>query len=168
MEFFAWKWLKLFYGEDYRRAQLAHLADCVTFIPYGSMVDHFQHIVYDEPELTPAQRNERWAQLEKIYRPHVDFDGLPFYGEGRGWQRQIHIYEYPFYYIDYCLAQTVALKFWALSQKDYADAWRRYMAFVREGGKKTFTGLCETAGIKDPFAPGSLVQAAEAAGEFLG
>lgn len=167
MEFFAWKWLPLFYGEDFKRAQLEHLADCVTFIPYGSMVDHFQHIMYDEPELTPAQRNEKWAQLEKIYRPYVDFDGLPFYGEGRGWQRQIHIYEYPFYYIDYCLAQTVALKFWALSQKDYADAWHRYTAFVREGGRKTFTQLCETAGIEDPFTAGSLKDAAKTAQQFL-
>ncbi len=75
------------------------------------MVDEFQHIMYAEPDLTPGERNAVWAKLESEYRPWLDFAGLPFYGRGAGWQRQLHIYEVPFYYIDYCLAQTVALQF---------------------------------------------------------
>ena len=156
MEFFAWKWLHLFYGDDTDRAKYMHLESALVFIPYGCMVDHFQHIVYDNPELTPAERHEKWKELEAVYRPYMSFGDAEFYALGRGWQRQLHIYHYPFYYIDYCLAQTVSLEFWSRSQADYADAWAKYMRFVREGGKKTFVELCRHAGITVPFEDGAL------------
>ncbi len=167
MEFFAWKWLHLFYGDDTPRAKYMHLESALIFIPYGCMVDHFQHIVYDNPELTPAERHEKWLELEKMYRPYMNFGDVDFYKNGRGWQRQLHIYHYPFYYIDYCLAQTVSLKFWSMSQKDYADAWERYYKFVCEGGKKTFVGLCESADIVVPFKDGALKSICETAAEYL-
>lgn len=167
MEFFAWPWLGRFYGKDAERARLAHLEEAVTFIPYGTMVDHFQHIMYENPELTPAQRHAEWMSLEKQYRPYIDFENIPFYARGRGWQRQSHIYDVAFYYIDYCLAQSVALAFWAQSRKDRGDAWERYQKLVDCTGKKTFTELCEVAGIKDPFTDGCLKQVAETALEYL-
>ncbi|MDD6799305.1 MAG: M3 family oligoendopeptidase [Firmicutes bacterium] len=167
MEFMAWRWLDLFYGNDTDRAKYMHLEKSLVFLPYGCMVDHFQHIVYDNPDLTPSQRHEEWKKLEKIYRPYIDAEGIPFYGEGRTWQRQLHIYQHPFYYIDYCLAQTVALNFWALTQKDFDDAWKRYNAFVCEGGKLTFTELCEVAGVASPFVPGSIKATAETARTWL-
>ncbi len=167
MEFFAWKWLHLFYGDDTARAKYMHLESALIFIPYGCMVDHFQHIVYDNPDLTPAERHEEWRKLEAIYRPYMQFGDVDFYALGRGWQRQLHIYHYPFYYIDYCLAQTVSLEFWSMSQQDYADAWERYYKFVCEGGKKTFVGLCEAADIKNPFKNGALKSIAETAVEYL-
>ena len=167
MEFFAWKWLNLFYGDDTDRAKYMHLESALIFIPYGCLVDHFQHVVYDNPDLTPAERHEKWLELEKIYRPYMNFGDVDFYAGGRGWQRQLHIYHYPFYYIDYCLAQTVSLKFWSMSQKDYADAWDRYYKFVCEGGKKTFVGLCESADITVPFADGALKSICETAAEYL-
>jgi len=167
MEFFAWKWLDKFYGADAERAKVAHLESCLTFIPYGTMVDHFQHIMYDNPDLTPAQRHEEWKKLEKIYRPYMDYDDVPFYSEGRVWQRQLHIYHHPFYYIDYCLAQTVALEYWAMSQEDYDDAFRKYMDFVSCGGKYTFVELCEKGGVIAPFVKGSLKAIVKAAEEWL-
>ncbi|MCR5040567.1 MAG: M3 family oligoendopeptidase [Clostridia bacterium] len=167
MEFFAWKYLDLFYGDDAGRAKLAHMSGCLSFIPYGCMVDEFQQRCYDSPELTPDERNALWLSLEKKYRPWVDFGDLPFYSAGSGWQRQLHIFECPFYYIDYCLAQTVALMFWSLSQKDYADAFERYFAFVRCGGTKTFKELVAAAGLPDPFSPGALSGAAEEAMGYL-
>lgn len=154
MEFFAWKWLELFYGEKTPTAKFAHLEGCLSFLPYGCMVDEFQHIVYDNPTLTKEQRHAAWEQLEQQYRPFCDRSDLPFYGEGKGWQRQHHIYELPFYYIDYCLAQTVALTFWALMNEDREDAWQRYLAFAEQGGKKTFVELCRTADVPSPFSPG--------------
>ena len=168
MEFFAWKYLDLFYGEATDRAKYCHLEEALFFLPYGCMVDHFQHIVYDNPDLTPAERNAEWLKLEKIYRPYMDFGDVDFYRDGRGWQRQLHIYHYPFYYIDYCLAQTVSLEFWSLMRKDYKDAWERYLSFVRQGGKKTFVGLCETAGIAVPFEDGALKNVSSAALGYLG
>ena len=167
MEFFAWPWFELFYKDDTKRAKLTHLKGALIFIPYGCIVDEFQHIVYDNPELTPAQRHEAWASLERQYRPYIDMTGIPFYGDGRGWQRQLHIYHYPFYYIDYCLAQTAALTFKNLMNVDYKDAWERYMRFVKEGGKKTFVELCKVADIKSPFEEGALKEIAEATEKWL-
>ena len=118
MEFFAWPWAEGFFGDDTRKFRYSHLAGALTFIPYGTMVDHFQHIVYEKPEMTPAERHAVWKELLGVYMPWMKLGSeIPFYGDGEGWQRQLHIYVNPFYYIDYCLAQTAALEFWSLSQK---------------------------------------------------
>ena len=167
MEFFAWTWLQLFYGDDTDRAKYMHLESALIFIPYGCLVDHFQHVIYDNPDLTPAERHEKWLELEAIYRPYMQFGDVEFYASGRGWQRQLHIYHYPFYYIDYCLAQTAALTFRNIMMTDYKDAWERYMKFVNEGGKKTFVELCEVAGIKTPFEDGALKEIATATDNWL-
>ena len=71
--------------------EIGHCESSLIFIPYGCMVDEFQHKVYENPEMTPEQRNELWLSLEKKYRPWIDFDNLPFYSRGGGWQRQLHI-----------------------------------------------------------------------------
>ncbi|MBR3003537.1 MAG: M3 family oligoendopeptidase, partial [Lachnospiraceae bacterium] len=124
----------------------------LTFIPYGTMVDHFQHIVYKKPEMTPAERHAEWKKLLGIYQPWLKLDGeIPFFSEGEGWQRQSHIYESPFYYIDYCLAQTVSLEFWAMIQKDPEDAWKHYIAYTKQGGSHTFVDLLKNAGLTTPF-----------------
>lgn len=99
---------------------------------------------------------ETWLRLEKKYRPWIDFDNLPFYSRGGGWQQQLHIYLYPLYYIDYCMAQTVAFQFWIASMHDRTDAWERYMRFVDAGGSKTFVELCHDSGIKVPYEPGCI------------
>ena len=132
------------------------------------MVDHFQHIVYEHPELTPAQRHEEWKKLAAIYQPWMHLDGeIPFYGAGEYWQRQMHIYQSPFYYIDYCLAQTVSLQFWAMLQKDRADAWSHYMAYTKQGGSRTFTELLKNAGLSTPFEESCLRGVSEAAKAWL-
>ncbi len=152
MEFFAEPWADGFFGPDAEKFRYSHLAGALTFIPYGTLVDHFQHEVYARPDMTPAQRHGVWKELLGVYMPWLRLDGdIPFYAEGEGWQRQHHIYSNPFYYIDYCLAQTVALQFWALIRKDRADAWARYMAYTRQGGSRTFTGLLQNAGLASPF-----------------
>ena len=120
------------------------------------MVDEFQHKVYENPEMTPEQRNELWLSLEKKYRPWIDFDNLPFYSRGGGWQRQLHIYEVPLYYIDYCMAQTVAFQFWNLSRENYAETWKKYLTFVDKAGTATFADLVESAGLKVPYHPGCI------------
>lgn len=167
MEFLTADYHSLFFGEDTARYELAHAEDAVYFLPYGTMVDEFQHIMYTQPELTPAQRNEVWAELERSYRPWIDFDGLPFYGRGAGWQRQLHIYQYPFYYLDYCLAQTVALQFFAAHLRDHADAWKRYLALVRAAGTRTYPGLVKAAGFSSPFADGTMAKVAAEVGSWI-
>lgn len=167
MEFFAWPWAEGFFGETADKFRYKHLSDALTFIPYGTMVDHFQHEVYAHPEYTTEQRHDIWRELLKVYMPWMRRDSLPFYGDGRGWQRQQHIYRSPFYYIDYCLAQTVALQFWALIQKDRADAWSHYMDLVRLAGTRTFRELVAAAGLATPFGDEALRQVAEAAQQWL-
>ncbi len=152
MEFFAWPWAEGFFGDDTRKFLYAHLSRALTFIPYGTMVDHFQHLVYEKPEMMPSERHAVWKTLLGDYMPWVKLDDeIPFYGEGQGWQRQHHIYEAPFYYIDYCLAQTMALQFWARIMKDRKTAWETYMTYTVPVGTKTFTQLIEGAGLKSPF-----------------
>ena len=152
MEFMAWPWEENFFGPDTRKFYYSHLAGALTFIPYGTMVDHFQHIVYEHPEYTPVQRHGVWKELLGIYMPWQKLDGkIPVYAEGEGWQRQHHIYSSPFYYIDYCLAQTVALEFWAMMQEDRENAWKHYMAYTKQGGSKVFTKLLAGAGLESPF-----------------
>ena len=167
MEFFGWRKSEAFFGTDAAKFRYSHLANAITFIPYGTMVDHFQHIIYEQPDLTPSQRHDVWKDLLSVYMPWIKPDGSPFYGEGKGWQRQIHIYENPFYYIDYCLAQTVALSFWIILQKSPSEAWQRYIHFVRQAGTQTFTDLVASAGLPSPFSEDSLRTIAQTAYTYL-
>ncbi len=168
MEFFAWPWCEGFFGPDTRKYLYSHLAGGVTFIPYGTMVDHFQHLVYEQPDMTPAERHATWKRLLGTYMPWMRLDGeIPFYSEGEGWQRQMHIYEVPFYYIDYCLAQTVALEFWEMIQEDQANAWKHYMAYTEQGGSHVFTDLLANAGMVSPFDEACLRGICEKASAWL-
>ena len=168
MEFLSWPWAEGFFGTDTRKFYYSHLAGALTFIPYGTMVDHFQHIVYEKPEMTPAQRHGVWKELLGEYMPWIRLDGdIPFYAEGEGWQRQSHIYTSPFYYIDYCLAQTVSLEIWAIGQKDRDAAWDRYMAYARQGGSRVFTELLKNAGLDSPFEEKCLRGVCETARRWL-
>ena len=168
MEFMAWPWAEGFFGDDARKFRYSHLAGALTFIPYGTLVDHFQHEVYANPDMTPAQRHAKWKELQGIYMPWMKLDGdIPFYADGEAWQRQQHIYGSPFYYIDYCLAQTVSLQFWAMTQKDFQDAWKHYMAYTEQGGSEVFTRLLEKAGMASPFDEETLRGVCEKAGKWL-
>lgn len=160
MEFFAWPYMEGFFGEDARRYRFMHLLDALSFLPYGTIVDDFQRQVYENPDWTPEDRKAAWRRLEAAFRPHLSFDGVPYLEEGTRWQYQMHIYETPFYYIDYCLAQTAALQFLLESRKDYHDAFRRYVRFLSQGGEKVFTDLLAEAGLKSPFEPGALQEVA--------
>lgn len=154
MEFFTEKWMDLFFGDragDYKKM---HLEDAIAFIPYGCMIDEFQETVYTKPELTPAERREVWRTLEKEYKPHLAFEDDEFFGDGRTWQLQKHVYNWPFYYIDYCLAQTCALQFKIRMDEDYSDAWQKYITFCLESAKDYFPNMLHKVGIKSPFEDG--------------
>ena len=160
MEFFAWPYMEKFFGKDAERYKFMHALESLSFIPYGTMVDAFQHIVYENPDLTPAERNDAWLELEKQFRPHISMEGMPYLEKGTRWQYQMHIYELPFYYIDYCLAQTAAFQFLLASRENYADAFARYLRLSRQGGEKVWTELLAEAGFPSPFEPGALKELA--------
>ena len=167
MELFSRPWDEGFFGEGAAQFRSYQLENCLDFIPYGTMVDEFQTRVYETPELTPIQRKELWAQLEKKYRPWLTFEGLPYFEAGGYYQWKHHIYSSPMYYIDYCLAQITALEFWELSEKDWQGAFVRYLDFVDSAGEKTFRGLVHDAGLQLPFEPGCVETVAETVLHYL-
>jgi oligoendopeptidase F len=118
--------------------------------------------------MTPKERHAVWKKLLGEYMPWQKLDGdIPFYAEGEGWQRQHHIYSSPFYYIDYCLAQTVALEFWKLIQADTKTAWEKYMAYTSLGGSETFVDLLKDAKLDTPFDEKCLKGVCETANKYL-
>ncbi|MBE5842807.1 MAG: M3 family oligoendopeptidase [Butyrivibrio sp.] len=156
MEYFTYGWMDKFFGdrsEDYLKM---HIQDSVTFIPYGCMVDEFQHIVYEKPEMTPAERKQVWKELEKTYRPWLDFDNDPFFDEGGFWQKQGHIFWNPFYYIDYVLASVVAMQFKVWMDKDFKDAWNHYLELCRLSVSDFYENELDEVGLKSPFRDGTI------------
>ena len=99
MEFFTWPWMNLFFKEDTEKYKFTHLGSAIKFIPYGIVVDAFQHFVYYNPDATPAQRKSAWRELEKQYLPHKNYEGCDFLERGGWWFQQSHIFGSPFYYI---------------------------------------------------------------------
>lgn len=156
MEFFTQKWMPLFFGERADDYIEMHLEDSAAFIPYGCMVDEFQHIIYENPGMTPAERHAAWLKLEKEYRPHQDYGDDDFYGKGGYWQNQLHIYNYPLYYIDYCLAQTCALQYKVWMDENFEAAWESYLKLCRLSASDFYTNMIREAGLMSPFEPGCL------------
>ena len=154
MEFLAWPWMELFFKEDTEKYKFAHMADSLLFIPYGVAVDEFQHFIYANPEATPAERKLYWSKLEERYLPHRNYDGNAYLEAGGFWQRQAHIYQVPFYYIDYTLAQICALQFWQQMNEDQSKAWSHYLTLCQKGGSMSFLKLVEVAGLRSPFEEG--------------
>ncbi len=151
MEYFTYQWMDKFFGDradDYRKM---HLMDSITFIPYGCMVDEFQHIVYDKPEMTPAERKAVWADLEKQYRPWLDYENDEFFVNGGFWQKQGHIFWQPFYYIDYVLASVVAMEFKVWMDKDFNEAWKHYLQLCNLSAKDFYENELAEAGLESPF-----------------
>lgn len=151
MEFFTWPWMEKFFQEDTEKYKYAHLAGGLQFLPYGAAVDEFQHLVYEHPEWSPAERKQAWRKLEETYLPHRDYDGISYLEAGGFWQRQGHIYEDPFYYIDYTLAQFCAFQFWKRSRENRAEAWEDYLNLCKLGGTQSFLNLVSAANLKSPF-----------------
>ncbi len=154
MEFLAWPWMEKFFGQQADKYRFSHLSDAIKFLPYGVLVDHFQHEVYANPAMTPQQRKETWRKLEKMYLPHQDYEGNEFLENGAYWFQQGHIFASPFYYIDYTLAQICALQFWKRTQVNDPDTWKDYLHLCGLGGTLSFVGLVKEANLISPFEEG--------------
>lgn len=162
MEFFTEPWYPLFFGKETAQEYTdMHLEDAVIFVPYGCMVDEFQHIIYDNPNLTPKERNQVWKDLERDYKPHLFYDGLEFFENGCFWQKQHHIYSFPLYYIDYVIAQLCAFEYKIWMDKDRKAAWQSYLKLCRMSAAKFHTELLEEAGLETPFKNGVLAKIVE-------
>ena len=167
MEFITWPWSHEFFEEDTDKYHYLHLGAAVKFLPYGVLVDHFQHEVYNHPEMTPQERKDTWRRLEKMYLPYKNYEQCDFLERGNYWFQQGHIFSSPFYYIDYTLAQACSLQFWKRSQDHDPDMWKDYVAICEVGGTKSFLDIVKTAHLKSPFERGSLKEIMESAKNYL-
>ncbi|MDR0812482.1 MAG: M3 family oligoendopeptidase [Oscillospiraceae bacterium] len=161
MELITRPWMKSFFGADAEKFLYLQLDDILNFLPYGVLVDDFQHFVYHNPAATADERAAEWRRLEREYMPWLDYDGDEYLDGGRRWQRQSHIYQRPFYYIDYTLAQVCAMQFFLRFNAGDENAWSDYLKLCRLGGSETFVSLVGAAGLKSPFVPGVLQDAAK-------
>lgn len=156
MEFLTYPWMKDFFKEDTRKFYFQHLSDAIKFLPYGVLVDHFQHEIYAHPEYMHAKRMETWRKLEKMYLPHKNYDEIDVLERGGWWMRQLHIFMDPFYYIDYTLAQVCALQFWSRAQKKDPSTLKDYKKICKLGGSLPFRKIVQAANLKSPFEEGCL------------
>ena len=167
MEFLTWDWMHLFFKEDNDKFLFKHIAGSIAFLPYGALVDHFQHWIYENPKESPKKRKEKWLELESIYQPDKNYDNLKFLKKGGLWQKQAHIYEMPFYYIDYTLAQICAFQFWIRMQNDKDSAWKDYLRLCKAGGSLSFLDLVKLANLKSPFDSKTFKEVAEKIDSWL-
>ena len=156
MEFFAWPYMDGFFGKDAEKYKYAHLADSIEFLPYGALIDEFQHWVYANPDATHEQRCAAFKEMEQRYTPHKKYDDCPTLGKGTIWMRQSHIFFAPFYYIDYTLAQVVAFQFAIENMKNHEKTWKKYIKLCKCGGKYPFQELLAKNHLRCPFQDGNI------------
>lgn len=168
LEFLTWPHMELMVEDGAAdRFRRMHLIGSLSFLPYGVCVDHFQHEIFTNPDMTPAQRHALWRDLEKQYMPWRDYGDLSYPAAGGRWQAQGHIYKSPFYYIDYTLALCCAMQIWLLSRRDEAAATTAYEDLCARGGSAAFTALIAEAGLISPFTPGALADVVREAAKFF-
>lgn len=150
MEFFTYPWMDKFFADPdkYRKA---HLADALKVIPYMVSVDEFQHRVFEKPDMTADERYAVWSEIEKKYMPWRDYDGNEFLEKGGFWMQKQHIFMYPFYYIEYALAQTCTFQYYARMKKSRAEAWADYYRLCCAGGSRGYLELLDIGNLKVPF-----------------
>lgn len=169
MEYMSYPYMNIFYGDKAEQYTELHMTDGLLFLPYGCMVDEFQHVIYDKPELTPDERHAVWKELEERYQPYINYDPeqTPFHAMGGAWMKKDHIFTTPFYYIDYCLSQICALELWDESRTDMKTALSKYNDLCTMGGSDTFLKLLKGARLESPFKTDVIKRIAFSAAEFL-
>lgn len=168
LEMLTYPHMELFFGDDAERFRTGHIESSLLFLPYGATVDAFQHGIYANPDWTPDERAASWTALEKTYLPEWRFQDMPHFESGRFWQRQGHVYGSPFYYIDYCLAQTCAFQLWRRHRQDPEGTMKLYRRLCELGGHLPFRSILREVGLDDPFEPDTLAEVADDVAEVLG
>lgn len=166
MECFTYPWMGKFFGDAVERFHRAHVMGSLEVVPYMCCVDEFQHRVYAE-NLDAAGRRRVWHELEQAYMPWRDYDGNEFLEGGGFWMQKQHIFLYPFYYIDYALAQVCVFELYGRMRQDRAAAWQDYLRLCRAGGSRGYFELLELANLHNPFKPGTVKLAVKAVTDAL-
>ena len=156
MELFSMNHWQVFFDnkEELTRAKEQQLERVITIFPWIATIDKFQHWIYENPDHTTEQRANQWLNiLNEFSSPVIDFSGLEEYRRF-GWQRQLHLYEVPFYYIEYGIAQLGAIGLWQQYKKDPEAAIKNYISALQLGGTQTLPYLFTAAGLKFDLSPG--------------
>ncbi len=156
MEHFAYPWMESFFGENTEKYLTAHLLGSLSVLPYMVCVDEFQHRVYNQPEMSPMEWRAAWREIEKKYMPWRDYDGNDFLEGGGFWMQKQHVFLYPFYYIEYALAQICAFQYYSRMQENRTEAWQDYLRLCRAGGTKGYYELLEIGNLMNPFKEGTV------------
>lgn len=167
MEQFTYKYAEMFFGEQADKYRFAHLQEALMLVPFGTAVDEFQHICYANPGLTPKERTYEWKKLEEIYMPWRKYDADDFFDRGGYWYHKLHIFLYPFYYINYILTTVGALEFAERNAKNHEAAWEDYLKLCRCGGSKGYLETLRYAKLSVPFEKGSVEKAVNYAKKVL-
>lgn len=167
MEQFCYPYAEYMFGDDADKYRFAHLQEALTFVPFGVAVDEFQHIIYENPNLTPKERTYEWHKLEEKYMPWRTYSDDEFMERGGYWYHKLHIFLYPFYYINYTLTTMGAMEFKKRYAENREQAWKDYLALCNAGGSKSYLGLLKVANLRVPFEEGSVANAISYAKDIL-
>ena len=158
MEFFTHPWMENFFGKDTEKYYYNHVIDALKFIPYGASIDEFQEFVYENPNVSPEERRRKYREIEKKYLPHLDYDGNDYLENGGRWQRQLHVYNYPFYYIDYTIAQVNAFQYFIKDMENHEKAWESYLKLCKLSAKLPTKETLKEVGLESPFEEGTIAK----------
>jgi oligoendopeptidase F len=156
MELFSMQNWEVYFNdpEDLKRAKRQQLERVITIFPWIATIDKFQHWVYEHPAHTVEERTENWYRiLQEFSSGTVDWSGLEDY-QKNSWQKQLHLFEVPFYYIEYGIAQLGAIGLWKQFKKNKEAALNNYTHALELGGTKTLPELYAAAGLKFDFSSG--------------
>lgn len=159
MEQFSYPYAEQFFGDNADKFRFAHLQDAITFVPFGVAVDEFQHIMYENPELTPKERTYEWHKLEEKYMPWRRYEDDEFMERGGYWYHKLHIFLYPFYYINYTLTTIGAMELKKRYAENKDQAWRDYLVLCKAGGSTNYLNMLKLANLSVPFEEGSVAKA---------
>lgn len=155
MELFSMDHWEHFFGDkkELSRAKLKELEKVVTIFPWIATIDKYQHWIYENPTHTEQERAAKWMEiLGEFSSKSVDFSGLENYRQ-YSWQRQLHLFEVPFYYIEYGIAQLGAIGMWKQFKENKDSALKNYINALSAGGTKTLPELYKIAGLEFNFSP---------------
>lgn len=155
MELFSMDYWDVFFDnpEDLKRAKEKQVERVLTIFPWIATIDKFQHWVYEHPQHTLEERAENWRSIMNEYTSiAMDVSGLEEYRRF-AWQRQLHLFEVPFYYIEYGIAQLGAIGLWKQFKEDKDKAIHNYLNALKLGGTRTLPELYKAAGLQFNFSP---------------
>ncbi len=154
MELFSMNHWNVFFDDDKEllRAKEQQLERVITIFPWIAVIDKFQHWMYENPNHSEEERAVKWVEIQEEFSPQaIDFTGLDEY-QRYSWHRQLHLFEVPFYYIEYGIAQLGAIGLWEQYKQNPENAVKNYMNALRLGGTKTLSQLFKAAGLQFDFS----------------